>query len=239
MINAIVAMTTYSGKDSKSNREDIRMAIRTYKNTCGLPLHVYDDNSCHSYCEHLSEFKGISLHTHEENVGPAQNSNRCLSLFERYPEIDAIILLDDDINFIKEGWSERYLNGLSNEVQILSFNDPKITRSPRISHGKYTLSQWTCGVCVTLTRQCWLKAGYYGPFPEKYGWCHIEYYWRCATLGLVPLDGFYDVPGIEDFIRIASHDWNPEKRRQVAINAKSERVICTKVKYEAMRAERH
>lgn len=236
-VNAVVAMKTYSRDDSDSDREDVRRAISTYKNTCDLPLHVFDDNSRAPYCDFLSEFSGITLHTYSENVGPTENSNRCLSLFRQHPKIDAMILLDDDIEFLKRGWSELYLNGLSEKVQILSFNDPEITKSPRIKNGNYMLSQWSCGVCVTLTRQCWEKAGDYGPLPEKYGWCHIEYYWRCSLLGLVPLNGFYDLPQIEDYLKISSYDGTPEKIRQISVNEKSKTVATTMEKYKAMRTE--
>jgi hypothetical protein len=80
-----------------------------------------------------------------------------------------------------------------------------------------------------------MKAGMYGPFPEKYGWCHIEYNWRCALLGLIPMDGFYDVPGIHNYIKISSYLGSEEKLRQIAVNGLSETVVTTMEKYKAMR----
>lgn len=238
-INAVVAMKTYSTDDNAADREDILRAINTYQNTCGLPLHVFDDNSCPTYVRYLKDFKGVFLHTYGENVGPTENSNRCMSLFKLYHEIDALILLDDDIEFLKPGWSDLYLNALSDKVQILSFNDANLSESPGVLDSGYLLSQCTSGVCVTLTRHCWLKVGNYGPLPEKYGWCHLEYYLRCATLGLVPMNGFYDVPQIEQYIRIASNDHRTAERdRQADINGQSEQVQSSLNIYTAMRLER-
>ena len=235
-INAVATMKTYSLADEATDREDIRRAINTYQNTCGLPLHVFDDNSCPTYVEYLRSFKGIFLHTHSENVGPTENNNRCMGLFKQYHEIDALILLDDDIEFLKPGWSDLYLNALSDEVQILSFNDDSLSLSPGVLESGYLISQCTGGVCVTLTRHCWLKAGNYGPLPEKYGWCHLEYYFRCATLGLVPMGGFYDVPQIEQYLKIASNDHRtPERTRQADINGLSEQVQSTLNKYTEMK----
>lgn len=235
-INAVAAMKTYSIDDNDSDRKDISRAINTYQNTCGLPLHMFDDNSCPTYVEYLKGFRGVFLHTHEENIGPTENSNRCMSLFKQYHEIDALILLDDDIEFLKPDWSDLYLNALSDEVQILSFNDASISGSTGVLDSGYSLSKCTSGVCVTLTRHCWIKAGNYGPLPEKYGWCHLEYYWRCATLGLVPLNGFYDVPQIEQYIRISSHDHRTAERdRQADINGLSEQVQSTLNKYTEMK----
>jgi glycosyltransferase involved in cell wall biosynthesis len=237
-INAVAAMTTYSSDDNAADREDIHMAITTYQRTCDLPLHVFDDNSCQEYVEYLKGFNGIFLHTFSENVGSYGNCNRGIDLFRQYHEIDALILLDDDIKFLKPGWSSLYLNALSDEVQLLSFNDKEITQSPGVPHGNYSLSQWSCGVCVTLTRHCWMKAGTYGPFPEKYGWCHIEYNWRCALLGLIPMDGFYDIPGIHDYIKISSYSGSEEKLRQIEVNGLSETVQLTRDKYFASNKER-
>lgn len=238
-INAVAAMKTYSSDDWAADREDIRRAINTYQNTCGLPLHVFDDNSCPTYVEYLRSFKGIFLHTHRENVGPTENSNRGMSLFKKYHEIDALMLLDDDIEFLKPGWSNIYLDSLSDEIQILSFNDASISGSTGVLDSGYLVSQCTSGVCVTLTRHCWLKAGNYGPLPEKYGWCHLEYYWRCATLGLVPMDGFYDVPEMEQYIRIASHDQRTAERdREADINSQSDQVQSSLKRYTAMKLER-
>lgn len=238
LVNAVAAMTTYSECGSCGDREDIHRAITTYQRTCDLPLHVFDDNSCQEYVEYLKGFNGIFLHTFSENLGPYGNCNRCMSLFKQYHEIDALILLDDDIEFLKPGWSDLYLNALSNEVQLLSFNDKEITQSLGVPHGNYSVSQWSCGVCVTLTRHCWMKAGTYGPFPEKYGWCHIEYNWRCAMLGLIPMDGFYDVLGIHDYIKISSYSGSEEKLRQIEVNWSSETVQLTVDKYFAGDNER-
>jgi hypothetical protein len=52
------------------------------------------------------------------------------------------------------------------------------------------------------------------------------------------MDGFYDIPGIHDYIKISSYSGSEEKLRQIEVNGLSETVQLTRDKYFASNKER-
>lgn len=237
--NSIIAISTYN--NNAESKSDLLRVINSCKNTCNLPIYVFDDGSDPEYQEFLQKLTGVNyLFLGHGNRGIANIKNQALSLFKSDISIDIIYLMDDDIELSK-GWEEEYKSALR-ILPLISFYDPLYRHNDHANSGflydAENLSCFNCchGAMVGVTRACWDTIGEYKVFPEKYGGEHQEYYYRAAIAGLVPIEGFYDVKNSSGRLisLYAGDEYIDTKRDMTQVNLRSAEWMTTENTYTSI-----
>ena len=132
-----------------------------------------------------------------KNMGIAWNKNRALyALFER-KKCEAVIIMEDDIAILKDGWDLRWREAISIFGHVNFLNDELLRgREGRLisGDGSYEnpfIAKFITGPCMGIAQECFEKSGYFHPDFIGYGEEHIEFTRRCGRYGFGTKDGGY------------------------------------------------
>jgi 2-polyprenyl-3-methyl-5-hydroxy-6-metoxy-1,4-benzoquinol methylase len=229
---AVVVISTFSETDKDANRDDLLATLTSCERTSDCEILIVDDGSCETYRKWLKTLD-VSVIQGETNRGVAWSKNVALSLFDDRPDIDVIFLVDDDVTFEASDWQAAYLHGLK-QLPLLSHSPAQLRKDGEVI-GELTKDSLSWGCFVAVSRQCHETIGKYSTdFPAAYGWEHIEYYYRAAIAGLVPVVGFYDIAGSERLLRVSHEEISQTKQQMVRQNEESDVWKRTEAAYKSL-----
>lgn len=142
-----------------------------------------------------------------DKVGVAKKKNECL---RNLKDCEAVFLIDDDIEIIKDGWVENFINSGHKHLLYLTKQ-----HNPFIHCGDGSTVYMDCGgVFMYMTKECIDKVG---AFDEKYiGWGleHADYSKRIA-LAIGEHYNYRSLDNTSEFIY--SHDYsNPNHKSSIS-----------------------
>lgn len=161
----------------------LRRTVRAIKQYTNIPYHlvVADDGSSDgtaNWCEDqdLHVIRGV-------NKGVAWNKNRLLLTFSRMPEIDVIILLDDDCFPNQNDWAQFWSSSVSN-CGHLNYRLPyqNIISGLGEVDDPYLISDFG-GACIAVSRSAFNTVGFMDPRFKGYGLEHVDWTRRFVSAG--------------------------------------------------------
>ena len=192
------------GITTKNRKSIVSKAIKSALTQIYQPLEVFlfDDGSTDDTSELRQNFPTVRWERVEESIGLLEARNRMM----RTCEADIFISLDDDAWFLKEdevSIAVKYFQK-NESLGAIGFDilETDSDRSKEVEREKPILSNFFKGAGHALRLNAVREAGYYIPFPIKYG--HEE-----KDLGIRLLDMGYEIwmlPGVHvwhDYTSIA------------------------------------
>jgi len=210
----ILAITTY-------NRIDyLRECLESFEKTkCNntWTIIIADDGSTDGTQEYVIK-NGYKL-IQNNRIGVSNQTN---SIFQEINHIDfdCCFKIDDDITFLKPGWSEHYHNTIINTgydhlvfAEISRSTGNMKHRNKRIEPTyKYNLRSYgdhisAMGCFYTITKKVLNLVGYFDTItfgPHESG--HIDFTSRCCDAGMNDYNELWDVNNSEQYINIKQND---------------------------------
>lgn len=154
-------------------------------------------NSIHKY----SDMSNIIIHIEDdsiERIGVAKRKNNCLRALKNCSDI---FLMDDDIEIIKSGWEQFFINSKYNHLLYLN-----------ASHGYKRTMNKDCdvyhncgGVFMYITKEVIETVGAFDEQFELYGFEHADYSQRIHKAGFI-VEPYLCLKGTKEFI--FAHDYS-------------------------------
>lgn len=210
----ILAVTTY-------NRISyLRECLESFEKTkCNntWTIIVADDGSTDGTQDLVRSMGYQLIQNHRSGV-----SNQTNSIFQEinHIEFDCCFKIDDDITFLKKGWSEAYHSAIvETGYDHLVFTEVGRAQQAMKCRGKRTNPTFkynlrsTCdyintqGCFYTVTRKVLKEVGYFDTQtfgPHESG--HVDFTARCCNAGMNDYFEIYDLDGSEDFINLKQDD---------------------------------
>ena len=141
------------------------------------------------------------------NLGISGNTNRLLRCAKRF---EHIFLLNDDVQFIKSGWDQFYIQkAKSSNIHHTCFRQPGVYGAQASDvtstnlHGVQieTVYQKPHGAMLYLTNKALKTCGFFNEEYKRYGMEHVDWSLKPFEFGLQP-KGFIDFAGSSEFIKI-------------------------------------
>lgn len=210
----ILAVTTFNRLNY------LRDCLESFEKTKGdntWTVIVADDGSTDGTQEYVLS-KGYKL-IKNDRIGVSNQTN---SIFQEINHIDfdCCFKIDDDITFLKNGWSELYYDTiLKTGYEHLVFQE-KTRCTGAMKHRdrrteprfKYNLVSYcdyisAMGCFFTLTKRVFEMIGYFDTRsfgPHESG--HVDYTARCCDAGMNDFYELWDVKGSEDYISLKQNE---------------------------------
>lgn len=123
---------------------------------------------------------------------------------------DHIFLLEEDIEFIKPGWINLYLNvhqlkkvGIIDIIpqHIIEKKENIFKTENLINNIQLLYCNVHTAQIMSITKNTFKTIGYFNPIFKKYGYEHCEYTDRCKIAKLYPNNLFFIMSNIYDYVR--------------------------------------
>jgi GT2 family glycosyltransferase len=200
----------------KSILATIDRSINTITTVCSL-----DDSDATGYDWIAENFNLI----HGKNEGISYNKNRLIKYLEGN---DYIFLAEDDILFLKPGWTDLYIKacvitGYQHFNYIVSDYRAYIKRT--IQYEDITLGDsgsYVNGILMMMSKKCIETVGGFDERYKKYGYEHVDYTNRCKKAKLYPEFNIHIMEATPyiDWIHSESCFSEEEKKLSIKNNAK-------------------
>ena len=171
-----IAITTYNRKEFI-----VRLVEELWNNTkTPFSLVVCDDGSHDGTVEELHSM-GVCV-VGGVNRGVAWNKNRGLAYLLEQTRSDVLILLDDDVTNLREGWEIDWIEATKLYAHL------NVTPPDAILHGAGTpssiaLTTHVMGYVLSFTREMLSRVGYMDTRFGRYGHEHTDLSYRCLRAG--------------------------------------------------------
>lgn len=241
-MNIILAITTY--QRNQYLEKMLNSFTQTKDNNANWQLIIADDGSSDGTVQYLESLKiqNVKIHLIKNNrKGVHHQFNTIIKHLESIP-FDCCFKCDDDIEFIKPGWDQLYINAIqASGYQHLCHFDPywrpeknlkkTVKSGSLISYCKPIDVQ---GAFFTLTPEVLKKVGYMDTTNFGFrGVGHIDYTLRACRAGFNHPEHPFDVINSNAYIKHQTHEYHSalDKHIQGALenDAASER------KYELLK----
>lgn len=191
----LIAITTY-----KKNKALIEILASLLKNgyfTLNHEILIADDNNgeAREVFESFDVDPKFKSYISGKNAGVAKNKNRCIYYFLNKTDAEGIIMLDDDIEFIREGLIPEFwlASEKNNQAHINTFlgsyiHDPNSNQGffgtfPVVAESDELYWTQGCqGIGSFYTRELMQAIGYFEKFPYRYGFEHAEHSARALRI---------------------------------------------------------
>ena len=184
--------------------ECLETLLKTTKHHSNCIYLVVDDHSTDETEEFVNRVKkrhdNMLYHRHTSNSGITSSLNDSLEIL-RTEECAYFFILNDDISFIKAGWSDLYIKGiLQSGIRHFNFTDGRNIIG-RKQYGEITITyhNWVRGCLEVFSRDAYKNVGGYSTEFQDFG---------CYDLDLsdrMILNGFTDkylehlLPGFDSY----------------------------------------
>lgn len=221
----VLAVTTYNRIEFL--KRTLESWNKTRRRDADWTLVITDDGSKDGTLEYLDSlsFDGVDVQVIKNNrVGVHRQTNQLFKA-AKDAEFDFGFKIDDDLEFLKEGWDKAYQEAaISTGYHHLVLFDRawhNTHRGGRVA--KNIADRGLCGqihvidamgAFWTFTPDCLNKVGY---FDEKdfgvCGWGHVDWSWRACRAGFNKEDCCFDLDGSEQYIRLVQENYRPAMPR--------------------------
>ncbi len=202
-------------------------SIKRNTNLNNTTVFISDDASTDTetcqYLDSLSLDGNFVILRNTQRLGVAGNTNRLLRCLARFNDC---LLLNDDVEIIKDGWEYIYQKASSNsgikhfcmrqlgvygakKGDNITFNNIAMTKVPDRPHG----------AILSYTNDVFDKVGYFDEQFGIYGMEHVDWSSRVSRTGIQPA-GFYDLEVSSEYFMIHDEKSAVENREHLLDNAK-------------------
>lgn len=180
-----IAITTFNRRDFVIT---LTSSIRLFSKN-RLEIVICDDGSTDGTVEALRRLGEFVISG--ENRGVAWNKNRGLFFLRNCTTVENIVLLDDDIEIVKQSWDEDWVTAIRNYGHVNYVFDDGLDK---MSGGSATpddpgLAAELPGCAIGFRRDVLEKIGYFDSRFGRYGHEHVELTHRAIRAGYGKNDG--------------------------------------------------
>ncbi len=169
----------------------VRRLVEALQNHTFTPFHlvIADDGSVDGTAAWARE-SGIPVMT-GRNRGVAWNKNRALYWLMHRTSCEKLLLIEDDIHPVRDGWERGWLEALERFGHLCySPEGAHVPEQLVALHFGYVALDWVGGALMAMTRKTVERVGYLDTRFQGYGDEHIEYSERCQRAGYYSHPGF-------------------------------------------------
>jgi glycosyltransferase involved in cell wall biosynthesis len=186
-------------------------SICEYTDLNRTTIFISDDGSTDpetvTYLDMLSKYPNMVVIKDQPRLGVAGNTNRLLRCLARF---QYALVLNDDVEIIKEGWDRFYAEGMrATGLHHLCYRQPGIYGAekgePTTLGGQqcFRVNERPQGAIMAYSHIAQETIGFLDESFGFYGMEHVDWSTRVAKSGIQPA-GFYDLAGSEAFFLL--HD---------------------------------
>ena len=209
-------------------------SIRSHTDLSKTVVFVSDESTNPEVSKWLADQKDIVTLSNQDRLGIAGNSNRLLRCLSRFKYK---ILLNDDVEIVKEGWENFYTKAhLSTGYHHFCYHQEGVYGAKKNDGlvkkvGQFqvkTISSRPHGAVMFLTQQLFDQVGYFDERFGLYGIEHVDWSTRAIQTKLVP-SGYHDIVGSEHYFKIHSEKTSLENIEK-STSLRGSRELYNKVK---------
>lgn len=184
-------------------------SIRKYTDLTKTTVFVSDESTDNKVWEWLKNQKDIVV-MHNDRKGIAVNTNRLLRCLSRFKYK---ILLNDDVEILREGWDNFYFQNNFNIKCFCYYQDGVYGASRPKNSGIIKISDKPHGAVIAFDNDVFNKVGYFDENFGNYGYEHVDYCMRInRAFGLENI--FYDIDKSDQYFKIHNDKSSVENKQK-------------------------
>lgn len=182
-------------------------SIRKYTNLNKTTIIVSDESTNKDIKDWLKKQTDIIVLDNKDNIGIAGNMNRLLRCLDRFKYK---MILNDDVEILKEGWEKFYFNMMKNtgyhhfcfrQVGVYGASIYDITNTNVNGMIISTVKEKPHGAIMAFDDIAFSTVGYFDEKFGKYGMEHVDWSHRVSISKIQP-SGYHDINGSQLFFKI-------------------------------------
>ncbi|MCK9281704.1 MAG: galactosyltransferase-related protein [Melioribacteraceae bacterium] len=188
-------------------------SIRKHTDLARTTVFVSDESTDPKVWEWLKNQKDI-IGIHNDRIGIAGNTNRLLRCLERFKYK---IILNDDVEVLKEGWDLFYFNKMvETNIKHFCYRQIGIYNATPVEPNRFgiiTVTNKPHGAVMAIHDDAFKKVGFMDEAFGIYGYEHVDYSDRISRAGLTP-PGYHDVVGSDKYFKIYNDKTSDENKAE-------------------------
>lgn len=185
-------------------------SIRKHTDLNKTTVFVSDESNKPEVWEWIKKQNDI-IGFHNERSGIAINSNRLLHCLSRFK---FKILLNDDVEIMKDGWDEFYFKAMDkHKLRHFCYRQAGVygATRPAPNNGLIKVDDKPHGAVLAIHQDAFAKVGYFDEEFGVYGLEHVDYSNRIAKI-VHQQSGYFDVAGSDKYFKVYPDNTSDEMK---------------------------